>query len=179
MNKSNVEKLIRQLLIEIGEDPDREGLKETPQRVAKFWNDFVNYDAGKISTSFEAIKTDQLVMLSGIKIYSLCEHHLLPFWGDVSIGYLAKDRVLGISKLARIAHKHAHKLQLQERLCDDIANEIMELSASESVAVIAKGEHTCMSMRGIRSCALMTSSAMRGQFKENEALRAEFLSLSA
>lgn len=178
MNHDKVERLIKELLIELGESPNREGLKETPKRVAKFWNEFINYDAGKVSTSFESIKTDQLVMLTGIKVYSLCEHHLLPFWCDVSIGYLAKDKVLGISKLARIAHKHAHKLQLQERLCDDIANEIIAMSGSDSVAVIAKGEHTCMSMRGIKSDALMISSAIHGEFKNNASLRSEFLLLA-
>ncbi|MFZ4504542.1 MAG: GTP cyclohydrolase I [Methylovulum sp.] len=178
MNREKVAALIEELLREIGEDPTREGLLETPRRVAKFWDEFINYDAGKITTCFESIKTDQLIMLSGIRVYSLCEHHLLPFWCDISIGYLADTKVIGISKIARIAQKHAHKLQLQERLVDQIAEEMREITGSENIAVIGSGVHTCMTMRGIRINGTMTSSSMHGEFRENDALRAEFLSLS-
>lgn len=161
----------------IGEDVTRPGLKDTPARVARFWEEFVDYDPGKVNTTFEAVTTDQLVAVSGIRVYSLCEHHLLPFWADISIGYLAQDRVLGLSKFARIAHKHAHKLQIQERLVDEIAAEVALHTKSLDVAVVAKGVHMCMVMRGIKAPHTMTSSAMHGVFRDSADLRREFLSL--
>ena len=120
MNQKKVEKIITDLLIALGEDPTRDGLLETPKRVAKYWKEFIEYDAGKVDTAFESVKTDQMVVVKDMKVWSLCEHHLLPFWTEISVGYITRDKVLGLSKFARIAHKHAHKLQLQEKLVDDI-----------------------------------------------------------
>lgn len=174
---AHVEHLTRQLLIALGEDPAREGLRDTPKRVARFWRDFIAYDPGKVATTFEAVQADQLVVVSGMRVYSLCEHHLLPFWCDVSVGYIAGDKVLGLSKFARIAHKHAHRLQLQERLVSGIAADLTALLGHENVAVIAHGEHMCMIMRGIKTPARMVSSAMSGAFRQDDTLRAEFLSL--
>ena len=104
------------LLRSIGEDPDREGLKETPARFARFWDEFMNHQPGNTGTTFEPVTVDQVVVVSGIRVYSLCEHHLIPFWVDLTIGYIATNRVLGLSKFARIAHQFAHRLQIQERL---------------------------------------------------------------
>jgi GTP cyclohydrolase I len=168
----------RDLLLAIGEDPDREGLQETPRRFASAWREFMEYDPGAIDTCFESITTDQMVVVSGMRVWGMCEHHLLPFWCDVSIGYIAQNKVLGLSKFARIAHKYAHKLQLQERLCDEIATELCKITGTQNIAVLARGEHLCMTSRGIRTPGIMTSSVMRGVFRTNDSARMEFLSLS-
>ncbi len=169
--------IARELLCAIGEDPDREGLWETPRRFADWWREFIEYDAGTMTTYFETLSTDQMVVVSGMRVWSLCEHHLLPFWCDISIGYIATSRVLGLSKFARIAHKYAHRLQLQERLTHQIADEIAGVTQSSDIAVLAQGEHLCMEMRGIRTNGRMTSSVMRGLFRERDAARMEFLRL--
>lgn len=170
-----VEEIIRALLLLIGEDPDREGLIGTPKRVAEFWKEFMDYDPGNYDRTFEAIETDQMVVVTGIKVWSLCEHHLLPFWANISMGYITRDKVLGLSKFARIAHMHAHKLQLQERLVQEIADSISRLANSPDVAVLAEGVHTCMTMRGIRSEGTMKTSVTRGAFRDKPETRAEFL----
>ena len=169
-----LEGLASLLLSQLGEDPTRPGLVDTPRRWANFWRDFTNYDPGKTSTTFEAVTVDQLVIISGIRVYSICEHHLLPFWCDISIAYVAGAKVLGLSKFARVAHKHAHRLQLQERLVNDIAKEIQELTGSPDVAVLATGTHLCMVMRGIKTGANMTTSVLFGKFREDPT---EYLSL--
>jgi GTP cyclohydrolase I len=173
-----LERLATDLLTVIGEDPNRAGLKDTPKRFAKYWQEFIEYDAGKIDTTFDTVTVDQMVAVSGIRVWSLCEHHLLPFWCDIAVGYITRDRVIGLSKIPRICHQQAHKLQLQERLVDDIATEISAITGSPSVCVIAKGVHTCMSMRGIKSDGVMVSSVMRGQFKDHHETRMEFLELA-
>ena len=178
IDTKKIEQAYSMILEAIGEDLNRDGLQDTPRRAAKMWNEFIDYDAGKLDTAFESVKTDQLIVVSNIKVWSLCEHHLLPFWCDISIGYIATDKILGLSKFARISQNHAHKLQVQERLVDEIANDIARFTGSNDVAVIGKGEHLCMSMRGIKSPHVMTSSIMRGKFKELSDLRMEFLRLS-
>jgi GTP cyclohydrolase IA len=177
VNYNALLKIGHDLLLAIGEDPQREGLQETPRRFADQWREFVEYFPGNIDTCFESVTTDQMVVISGMRVWSLCEHHLLPFWCDVSIGYIAQDKVLGLSKFARIAQKFAHRLQLQERLCEQIAIEVQSLIATSNVAVLAQGEHLCMSMRGIRTPALMTSSVMHGMFRDRSEARQEFLQL--
>lgn len=162
----------------IGEDPARDGLAGTPRRFANWWREFVAYDPGTTDTAFESVATDQMVVVSGIRVFSLCEHHLLPFWCDVAIGYVARDRVLGLSKFARVAHQCAHRLQVQERLTHQVADEITRLTGSGDVAVLARGTHLCMMMRGIRSPALMSTSVMRGVFLEKPSARDEFLKLA-
>ncbi|MFC9224050.1 GTP cyclohydrolase I [Streptomyces hygroscopicus] len=169
--------LARQLLKEIGEDPDRDGLRDTPARFARWWREFMNYDPGSVGTLFESVGTQQLVVVSDIQVWSLCEHHLLPFNCSVTIAYRPTDRLLGLSKFARIAHQHAHKLQVQERLVSEIAEDIAVLSGAEDVAVIARGEHLCMTMRGIKAAAQMTSTAYRGAFGEDAGLRTEMFDL--
>lgn len=166
------------LLTALGCDITTEGLKDTPRRVADLWREFIEYDPGRINTSFEAVHVDQLVVVSGIKVWSMCEHHLLPFWSDISMGYITDDKVLGLSKLGRIAHKHAHKLQLQERMVNEIAAEIRTLANTASVAVIARGEHLCMASRGIKSPHRMVCSAMYGRFRDETRARTEFLELA-
>lgn len=177
MNIKRVEQIITELLRELGENPKREGLLETPKRVAKFWNEFINYEPGKIETTFEAIKADQMVIVKNIKVWSLCEHHLMPFSSTVSIGYITRKKVLGLSKFARIAHKHAHKLQLQEKLVQDIADELGSLVDTKDIAVFAEGTHLCMVARGIKTDGQMITSVMQGAFRKEPETRQEFLSL--
>ena len=167
----------RELLIAIGEDPDREGLQETPRRWADFWREFIEYDPGTTEKTFSSVVADQMVCVSGLRVSSLCEHHLLPFWSDVSIGYIPDEKVLGLSKFARIAHQFAHRLQLQERLGQQIADEIIRITGTQNVVVVLKGEHLCMTARGIRTPGRMTSSVMRGIFRTQSEMRMEFLRL--
>jgi GTP cyclohydrolase I len=167
----------RELLVALGENPDREGLQDTPRRWADWWREFIEYDPGKTETTFSAVSTDQVVCVSGMRVFSLCEHHLLPMWCDVSIGYIPAGKVLGLSKFARIAHQFAHQLQIQERLGQQIADEIGRITGSIDVAVVLKGEHLCMSARGIRTPGVMTSSIMRGAFRSDHDLRMEFMQM--
>jgi len=174
IDHARVKSLVTELLEALGEDPSREGLLDTPRRIANFWREFIEYDPGKLDTTFAAVKHNQMVAVTGMKVWSMCEHHMLPFWCDVSIAYIADDKVLGLSKFARIAHKHAHKLTLQEQLVSDIAAELKEILGTNNVAVMAKGEHLCMTMRGIQTPHRMISSALDGQFHKSES-RMEFL----
>jgi GTP cyclohydrolase I len=167
----------RELLVAIGEDPDREGLRDTPRRWADWWREFIEYNPGTTETTFHSMASDQMVCVSGMRVFSLCEHHLLPMWCDVSIGYITGERVLGLSKFARIAHQFAHQLQIQEQLGVQIADEVSRITDTEDVAVIIQGEHLCMSARGIRTPGLMTSSVMRGVFRDEYQTRMEFLHL--
>lgn len=176
VDHARVKELIRELLIALGEDPDREGLQETPRRIANFWRDFIEYDPGKLNTTFSSVRHNQMVAVTGMRVWSMCEHHMLPFWCDVSVAYIADDKVLGLSKFARIAHKNAHALSLQEKLVADISEDLKGYLDTKDVAVIAKGEHLCMTMRGIRTPHRMISSALDGQFLEPNT-RAEFLSI--
>lgn len=167
---SALETIGRQLLIAIGQDPERPGVKDTPRRFAGFWKEFIEYDPGKLDTIFESISAGQLVVVSGLRVYSVCEHHLMPFWADVTIAYITGGKVLGLSKFARIAHKHAHQPQIQERLVEQIANEVIALTGSEDVMVTATGVHTCMIMRGIKTDGKMTSRVINGAFMDDAAL---------
>lgn len=176
-NQKRIEKLTRELLIAIGEDPDREGLIDTPRRYAAWWQEFIEYDPGKIETVFTTASTNQMVVVSGIRIWSLCEHHLLPFWCDVSIGYIPDEKLIGLSKLGRIAHMVAHRLQVQERITAKIADSVEHYTGTKSVAVAATGEHLCMSSRGIKSEARMSSTDMRGAFRVNDSIKNEFFQL--
>ncbi len=175
--KNELERIGRELIVAIGENPDREGLRDTPARWARFWDEFVNYDPGKTDVTFASATTDQMVVIGPLRVWSLCEHHMLPFWCDISIGYIAGDRVLGLSKFARIAHKFSHGLQIQERLVHQIADEVQKLTGSKDVAVLGDGVHLCMVMRGIKTPGKMKTSIMRGVFREGHSARAEFMAL--
>ncbi|MEU8870165.1 GTP cyclohydrolase I FolE [Streptomyces javensis] len=178
LNGDPLEALARRLLIEIGEDPEREGLLDTPRRYAKWWREFVGYEAGNVDTVFETVTSGQLVLVSDIRVWSLCEHHLLPFNCSLTIAYRNHKNLLGLSKFARIAHRHAHRLQVQERLVSDVAEEITAITGSPDVAVIGSGEHLCMTMRGVRTGAVMTSAVFNGAFEEAGPERAELLALA-
>lgn len=177
VDREALQRIGRELLIAIGEDPDRDGLKDTPTRFSKWWSEFMDYEAGKIDTAFSAENHDSVVAVTDMRVWSLCEHHMLPFAATLSIGYIPRDTILGLSKFARIAHKVAHRLQVQERMVNEIADEIMKATGSEDVAVIAAGEHLCMTMRGVRTYGSMRTSVMRGAFREQDKVRSEFLML--
>ncbi|MFI6345789.1 GTP cyclohydrolase I [Streptomyces sp. NPDC050560] len=169
--------LAQRLLKEIGEDPERDGLRDTPDRFARWWREFVDYDPGTTDTLFETTSTSQMVVVSDIRVWSLCEHHLLPFNCSITIAYRPDRALLGLSKFARVAQRHAHRLQVQERLVADIAREVSQITGAPDVAVIAKGEHLCMTMRGVKAGATMTSTAFLGEFGADSGLRGELMAL--
>ena len=165
INKKNIEKLIRQLLIELGENPDREGLVSTPRRIAEMYNEiFAGYssDSG-LGVSFTE-ETD-LIIAKDIQFYSMCEHHMLPFFGKIHIAYIPSRKVFGISKLVRLVEKYAKRLQIQERLTKEIADEIDSMGV-KGVMVMVEGEHLCMKMRGVRNNSSIMTIAYRGIFEE-------------
>ncbi|SRR5258707_11460014 len=175
VNEARLVELGRELLLALGEDPEREGLRETPRRWAAAWREFLSYDPGQTDVTFaHSASPGQLVCVSGIPVFSVCEHHLLPFDCTVAIGYIPKHRVLGLSKFARIAHACAHRLQLQEQLGQHIAAEIVRITETSSVAVVLKGVHHCMVARGIRTPGMMTTTVMQGRFETDVALRDDF-----
>src|SRR5258708_19874510 len=133
-----LEQLGRDLLLTLGENPDREGLVDTPRRWAAWWKEFIDYQPGTTDTTFESVTTDQMVVISGMRVYSMCEHHLMPFWCDISIGYVVRDKVLGLSKFARIAHESAHKLQLQERMVCEIATHVQTITPSPDISLLPR-----------------------------------------
>jgi GTP cyclohydrolase I len=181
MNKEKIEKLIRDLLIELGEDPDRDGLVKTPTRVASLFEFITSGNRMSLKKVVnDAIFTqehDSMIILKNIEIYSTCEHHLLPFFGKCHIGYIPKKKVIGISKIARIVDMYARRLQIQERLTGQIARAIMEATTPVGVGVIIEAQHLCMMMRGVeKQNSIMTTSEVLGTFRSNNATRDEFLS---
>jgi GTP cyclohydrolase I len=167
------------LLLALGEDPESPGLRDTPRRFADSWKEFYEYDPGRIETSFPAeAHLDEMVVVRNIPVVSKCEHHLLQFDCNITIAYIQNGKILGLSKLPRIAHKFAHRLQLQERLTNDIAEEVMSVANTKDVAVVGVGRHSCCAARGIKANVEMITSALRGRFKTDSAMRAEFLSFA-
>ena len=183
MDIKHVEQLTRELLIEFGEDPDREGLKKTPARFARA----MQFLTGGYSKSvpevinnaiFKTGSTD-MVIVRDIEIYSLCEHHLLPFYGRCHIGYIAHGKVLGVSKLARIMEVYARRLQIQERLTEQIATEVKNAVDAVGVGVVMECRHLCMMMRGVeKQNSVMTTSSVLGSFRSDPSTRAEFMNLA-
>lgn len=174
--------LVRSLLTELGEDPGREGLKKTPERVAKSLAYLTRGYRQNVKTvvngAYFTSGTNHMVILKGIELYSMCEHHMLPFYGSCAIGYISKGKVLGVSKLARIVDMYARRLQIQERLTEQIADAIMKEANAEGVGVVIKAKHLCMMMRGVeKQNSEMVTSAVLGSFRADERVRGEFLSL--
>jgi len=167
MDKERVKKLVRELIIELGEDPTREGLRKTPERIANMYREiFGGYESdSELSVQFS--EDSDAVVARDIQFYSMCEHHMLPFFGKIHIAYSPNGRVFGISKLVRLVEKHAKRLQIQERLTKSIADELYGQGV-KGVAVMADAEHLCMRMRGVRNDARMTSSAFRGIYENRE-----------
>ena len=182
MNQKRVEELVRELLIEIGEDPDREGLIKTPERYAKameFLTKGYSENAETIiNNAIFSSEANNMIICRDIEVYSLCEHHMLPFFGRCHVGYVAKDKVLGVSKIARIVEMYARRLQIQERLTVQIAEEIKRAVDAEGVGVVMECQHLCKMMRGVeKQNSLMTTSSVLGTFRKNLATREEFLNL--
>jgi len=182
MDTTTVERLMRQLLSEIGEDPDREGLLKTPERIAKALDYLTSgYRADPqdlLSSARFTQETDNMIIARDIELYSLCEHHMLPFFGRCHIGYVAKGKVFGVSKLARLVEVYARRLQIQERLTEEIAHAMMDSGDVQGVGVIIEARHLCMMMRGVeKQNSVMTTSSVLGSFLYSPATRSEFLSL--
>jgi GTP cyclohydrolase IA len=177
-----MEELIRKLLIAIGENPDRQGLVKTPGRVAEAWRFLTRgYTQDVREVLNDAIfdeDANHMIIVKDIEIYSLCEHHMLPFFGRCHIGYIPNGKVLGVSKLARIADVFARRLQLQERLTNQIAETLMQAIQPEGVGVVIQAKHLCMMMRGVeKQNSNMVTSAMLGSFRDSISTRTEFLQL--
>ncbi len=175
--------MVEQWIKAIGEDPTREGLVNTPQRTADAWSYMTRgYKQDPISVLNDAlfeVEANHMVIVRDIEIFSLCEHHLMPFFGVCHIGYIPRGRVAGVSKLARLADLFARRLQLQERLTNQIARTIMDVLEPEGVGVIIEARHLCMMMRGVeKQNSRMVTSAMLGSFHGSVATRNEFLQLS-
>jgi len=182
MNHERVEELIRELLVEIGEDPNREGLQKTPHRVAKAYafltSGYLNEPADLINGAIFTQPTNNMIVAKDIEMYSLCEHHLLPFYGKCHIGYISRGKVFGISKIARMVNLYSRRLQIQERLTDQIARAVKDTIEAEGVGVIIEARHLCMMMRGVeKQNSLMVTSSVLGSFHSSIATRNEFLSL--
>jgi GTP cyclohydrolase I len=178
----NQELLIEGILKEIGEDPGREGLVDTPSRVARSWGTlFGGYkmEPGKIlERRFASEKYDQMIVLRDIELFSTCEHHMLPFYGKAHIAYLPNGHVVGLSKLARLVECFARRLQIQEKLTQQIADAMMEHTEAKGVGVMIEAQHLCMVARGVgKQNSVMVTSALRGSFTEQK-VKEEFLSLS-
>jgi GTP cyclohydrolase I len=174
--------LIRQLLVALGEDPTREGLEQTPRRVDQSLRALTSgYDADLdkiVNGALFTVEYNELVIVRDIDFYSLCEHHLLPFFGKCHVAYVPRTRVIGLSKIPRLVEVFSRRLQVQERLTNQIANTILEKIDPLGVAVVMEGTHLCMSMRGVqKQNSLAVTSAMLGLFRKNARTRMEFLEL--
>jgi len=181
-NLAKIETLVRQLLVELGEDPEREGLKATPSRVAKSLAFLTHgYRASLEQVINKALftqDTSSMVIVKDIEVYSMCEHHMLPFFGRCHIGYIPNGKVFGVSKLARLVDMYARRLQLQERLTEQISQVVMEEVGAKGVGVMMEARHLCMMMRGVeKQNSTMVTSSVLGVFRDNLATREEFLTL--
>ncbi|HKB30396.1 MAG TPA: GTP cyclohydrolase I FolE [Streptosporangiaceae bacterium] len=183
MDQPRIERAVREILLAIGEDPERDGLRDTPARVARA---YVEQFAGLrrspedvLSTVFDA-EHDELILVKDIEMYSTCEHHLVPFFGVAHVGYVpnSKGQITGLSKLARLVDVYAQRPQVQERMTGQIADALMDVLEPRGVIVVVEAEHLCMSMRGVRKPGAKTvTSAVRGDFRDCDRTRAEALSL--
>lgn len=184
MNRKNIETLISNLIVELGEDTGREGLVNTPKRVAKAYEflmsgynkDIEDVLNGAIFTE----KYDEMVLVRNIDFYSICEHHMLPFYGKVNVAYIPDGKIIGLSKIPRIVEVFARRLQVQERMTQQIADTINKYIQPKGVAVVSEAVHMCMMMRGVeKQNSSATASAVHGLFKEDARTRTEFLNLIA
>jgi GTP cyclohydrolase IA len=169
-----------ELLLALGEDPQRDGLRDTPRRIAKAYAELLSPEPFNPTTFPNDEGYDELVIARGIKFSSLCEHHLLPFHGVAHVGYLPGDRIIGLSKLGRVVDLFARRLQVQERLTSEIAGWIDEHLDPKGVGVVIEAEHMCMSLRGVQKPGTLTAtSALRGLVRDDPRTRQEFLALAA
>lgn len=178
----SMEDAVKRILIDIGENPDRQGLKQTPFRVAKMYREVTrgyHMDPVKlINNAIFDVKYNEMVVVANIEYYSLCEHHMLPFFGRVHVGYIPKGKVVGLSKIPRLVEMYARRLQVQENMTQQIADTLNNELKPAGVGVVVEGQHMCMMMRGVqKDQAKMITSAMLGEFHEDEKTRLEFLQL--
>jgi GTP cyclohydrolase IA len=175
INKNKIEKIIRQLLVELGENPNREGLIGTPKRIAEMYEEI--FSGYKMNSELDVSFSEETnaIIARDIQFYSMCEHHMLPFYGRIHIAYVPNGKVFGLSKLVRLAEKYSRRMQIQERLTTEIADEVSKRGVS-GVIVIAEGEHLCMKMRGVRNNNSIMTIAYRGVFEE-KGIRENILNL--
>jgi GTP cyclohydrolase I len=179
-HKAGIEAAVHDILVHIGEDPSREGLQRTPERVARMYDEltagYYSDPVHLINDALFDVDYDQMVIVKDIDFYSLCEHHLLPFFGKAHIAYVPNGKVIGLSKIPRIVEMFARRLQVQERMTKQIADFIQEVLHPQGVAVVVEGAHMCSMMRGVKKAnASMVTSAMLGSFKTSSTTRAEFM----
>jgi GTP cyclohydrolase I len=181
MDRGRLQAAVTELLTGIGDDPEREGLRETPRRIADMYAEIfsgMHVDPADFLKVTFAVAHDEMVILRNVPFYSMCEHHLLPFHGEAHVGYVPDGRIVGISKLARVVETCARRPQVQEALTSQVAETIMKGLNPDGVAVVIDAEHLCMTMRGVQKPgSRMVTSAMRGSFRKSPVTRAEFLSL--
>ncbi len=180
-DRARIEAAVRELLLAIGEDLEREGLQETPARVARMYAEMfsgLHADPRQLLSKTFTQKYDEMVLVRDIEFASMCEHHLLPFMGKAHIAYLPAGRIVGLSKLPRVVEALAHRPQVQERMTEELADLLMEELNPRGVAVVLEAVHTCMTIRGVRKPGgVCTTSAMRGIFRDNQATRNELMAL--
>jgi GTP cyclohydrolase I len=181
---SRMAELVREMIVELGEDPERDGLQRTPQRVAQAFADLTQgyrMDAKELlNEALFDVTYDEMVIVKDIEMFSLCEHHLLPFFGKVHVAYLPKNKVIGLSKIARLVEMFSRRFQIQERLTSEIAKTIEEAIDPAGVGVVIEARHLCMMMRGVeKQHSAAVTSSMLGAFRDNVQTRDEFLSLIA
>ncbi len=181
VDQERIRAAVREILLAVGEDPDREGLRETPERVARLYAEAfsgLRADPREVLRKTFTQKYDEMVLVKDIQFASFCEHHLLPFIGKAHIAYLPRGKILGLSKLARLVEVLARRPQVQERMTEDIADLLTETLEPRGVAVIVEASHSCMTVRGVRKPgSSATTSSMRGVFRDNHATRSELLAL--
>ena len=178
--KQAIENAVREILVNVGEDPEREGLLRTPHRVAKMWGEVLEgYDIDPVALVNGAlfdVEYDEMVVVKEIEFFSMCEHHMLPFFGRAHVAYIPSDKVIGLSKIPRIVDMFARRLQVQERMTQQIADMLEDVLDARAVAVVVEGSHMCGMMRGVeKEHARMVTTAMRGEFKADRDLRNEFM----
>ena len=180
--KQKIEELIKDLLLNIGENPTREGLAKTPVRVARAWEFFsqgyTTNIADIVNGAIFEEECSEMVIVRDIEFFSMCEHHMIPFFGRCHVGYLPNNKIIGLSKIPRIVDAFSQRLQVQERLTSQVAETLMDILNPIGVGVVMEGRHLCMQMRGVeKQNSFATTSAMLGQFRESAETRAEFLSI--
>jgi GTP cyclohydrolase I len=181
IDHARIEAAVREILFAIGEDPDREGLRETPARVARMYAEIcsgLHADPRDLLGKTFTQKYDEMVVVKDIRFDSICEHHLLPFLGKAHIAYLPRGKIVGLSKLARVVEVLARRPQVQERMTEELADLLMDELDAKGVGVVLEASHTCMTIRGIRKAdSICTTSAMRGTFRDNQSTRTELMAL--
>jgi len=181
IDKKRIADAVREILFAVGEDPDREGLRETPHRVARMYHELfcgLHEDPATYTKKFFSESYNDIILVRDISFSSMCEHHLMPFMGKIHIGYIPDGRVIGLSKLARVIEVFSHRPQLQERLTEEIAELLYKELKAKAVAVVVEAEHTCMTLRGVKKPgSLCVTSALRGGFLKHPSSRAEILAL--